>query len=858
MASMLYQSDEVFEGQKKLLEEVEAGTISAEEGVVRLLELDGEDYYALFKLGMLKVEAGAVEEGEALLWRSAEANPAFGMAFGALSKVAAETHPEVDLSLGLMELAIRRMMTGGELPVEFMADMEMASGWQDLSPRERMEVMQRFLLKRRDIESLGTTERLRPHRLVHSVLDGDDLDKERVDAILGEGDFMIRLLLGVLRAWARGGLEEEDSTAVECALALLGEMGDARLLGELLEMTSAEEPDVQGPAQWAMDRILGRMPEAGYARLRELAAGMDMDDRATVVGMMARRPPGKLALPVLEEMAGDWSRLDQKQRDGLALMLVLIAVALDRRAGRELGRNILRRHGQELSKRMRRDCEQVVEELSQTQLPLPPVEAFEMTVYDICAGEVDWCEDEAIEDPYDDDDDDEYLPPEPVRRTATPSRNDPCWCGSGKKYKKCHLDADVEGTRQPSGSADDLNRLRNSLGDFVREVIPLRVKSAAMVEFGTKDKLDEDEATALIDWLVHDFVAPHLGRTVIEEYVARHGSRLSAREREMAGLWAKSHIGLYEAQSVTTGKGVDLKDLVFGGTQFVHDVSLSKSLVKWDVLLGRVVPGERGQELTGLGVKVQREDVESLKEWMEAERRARRLEWAEFLKREWPLIRRQPYELAEARYEKLRLTNTDGEDVVICEAKYAVVDRGAVEKALRGCGQMEEDGEGGRFAWLSGKAGETGRTVLGSIRLDEGELSLDSNSRERFERGKQLLERLAGEALRHKQDESTTQAEMKRRAREEPAKRERAAGEIPKEVQDRLVTEHLERHYAEWPDTRLPALDGKTPREAVKTKGGRSRVVELLRDFENGMERRRLEGEPHYDVGKLRRELGLE
>jgi uncharacterized protein len=25
------------------------------------------------------------------------------------------------------------------------------------------------------------------------------------------------------------------------------------------------------------------------------------------------------------------------------------------------------------------------------------------------------------------------------RRTeAEPGRNDPCWCGSGKKYKKCH------------------------------------------------------------------------------------------------------------------------------------------------------------------------------------------------------------------------------------------------------------------------------------------------------------------------------------------------------------------------------------------------------------------------------------
>jgi uncharacterized protein len=29
-------------------------------------------------------------------------------------------------------------------------------------------------------------------------------------------------------------------------------------------------------------------------------------------------------------------------------------------------------------------------------------------------------------------------PREPVRRAATPERNDPCPCGSGRKYKKCH------------------------------------------------------------------------------------------------------------------------------------------------------------------------------------------------------------------------------------------------------------------------------------------------------------------------------------------------------------------------------------------------------------------------------------
>jgi preprotein translocase subunit SecA len=26
----------------------------------------------------------------------------------------------------------------------------------------------------------------------------------------------------------------------------------------------------------------------------------------------------------------------------------------------------------------------------------------------------------------------------PVRREKTPGRNEPCYCGSGKKYKLCH------------------------------------------------------------------------------------------------------------------------------------------------------------------------------------------------------------------------------------------------------------------------------------------------------------------------------------------------------------------------------------------------------------------------------------
>jgi hypothetical protein len=35
--------------------------------------------------------------------------------------------------------------------------------------------------------------------------------------------------------------------------------------------------------------------------------------------------------------------------------------------------------------------------------------------------------------------------------TAKPDRNDPCHCGSGKKYKNCHMKKDQSGTSSKIG-----------------------------------------------------------------------------------------------------------------------------------------------------------------------------------------------------------------------------------------------------------------------------------------------------------------------------------------------------------------------------------------------------------------------
>jgi hypothetical protein len=158
---------------------------------------------------------------------------------------------------------------------------------------------------------------------------------------------------------------------------------------------------------------------------------------------------------------------------------------------------------------------------------------------------------------------------------------------------------------------------------------------------------------------------------------------------------------------------------------------------------------------------------------------------------------------------------------------------------------------------LRGPAGEEGRTVLGSIRIEGAEMVFESNSKQRHKRGKRMLAELAGPALKHLRDEFTTQREMKRRVMSEPRAAEPVRDEIPPEVRHKLITEVLEQHTAKWPDMAVPALDGKTPRQAVKTAAGKLKVAALLRDFENAEEHKRQAGEPFYDVGRLRTELGL-
>ena len=60
------------------------------------------------------------------------------------------------------------------------------------------------------------------------------------------------------------------------------------------------------------------------------------------------------------------------------------------------------------------------------------------------------------------------LNPKPAStQSAALNRNDPCWCGSGKKYKKCHLSADAANQREAKIVAQVAAQRRQQAGGIV-------------------------------------------------------------------------------------------------------------------------------------------------------------------------------------------------------------------------------------------------------------------------------------------------------------------------------------------------------------------------------------------------------
>ncbi len=111
------------------------------------------------------------------------------------------------------------------------------------------------------------------------------------------------------------------------------------------------------------------------------------------------------------------------------------------------------------------------------------------------------------------------------------------------------------------------------------------------------------------------------------------------------------------------------------------------------------------------------------------------------------------------------------------------------------------------------------------------------------EDGRAWFEGMAGAAVQHLTREITDPAGHLSRAGggkganstgRTPRSASAGTPDLPPEVIAQAIEHALHRHYANWADETIPALGGRTPRQAITAPAGLERVKGLLREYEEG------------------------
>jgi hypothetical protein len=347
---------------------------------------------------------------------------------------------------------------------------------------------------------------------------------------------------------------------------------------------------------------------------------------------------------------------------------------------------------------------------------------------------------------------------------------------------------------------------------------------------------------------------------VIEEYLRKHAGRLTAAECEKLESWRGAQFGIWEVERVERGKGVELKNLFEDEHFFVYDVSSSRSLVRWDCVVARVHQFEGKWYFVANGIVVPRSAMAQLIEKIEQESKEAGQTPAAFVRSNSHRWHRVVHEMARQRLADLRVVNAEGDELEFCSAVYRVEDEESVIARFEAATQFEADNSNDAavrtFAWLE-QGVEGLRRSYGRIEIRDGKLRLECNSRKRLAIGRQLVEKYGYGVIEHLGDSFQSLEALKREALAEKPRAKGAYAPLPPEVEREVISKVKAEHYARWVDEPLPALEGRTPRQAARSEVGRRQLEDLLRTMENAEERSRQQGGVAFDFVALRKALDL-
>ncbi len=486
-----------------------------------------------------------------------------------------------------------------------------------------------------------------------------------------------------------------------------------------------------------------------------------------------------------------------------------------------------------------------------------------------------------------------------------PGRNEPCPCGSGRKHKHCCLATAARAEESPAEIT--WRRIRRALDGYAATMTRFVVDTygeQAVDEAWSEFMCWDDDADVydpgsphmqmFMPWLFHAW-APDPFDTDIEDeslhdrtptsvFLEQRGARLDPVLRRYLGDCLEAPFSFFEITACEPGRGFNARDLLTGEQFDVLEHSASETIRTGEMIFAQIVridgialleaaPPCSLPPMAKLAVLEVREKIRRVSDPIVPD-----------TVRDYDMELRELYlDLTDATLNPglPELHNTDGDplvphrlsfDIDSADEAFAALKHLAFEQdetELLHEAERETDGRLQRvsFGWLGrGNAMNPGmeNTLLGHIEIDGRRLHCEVNSEKRAAAFRELVEKALGEAARIRPTAITplepqlADALARRRSGDAPAPARSEHDELMQipEVREQLHA-MIAAHYEKWIDEKLPALAGRTPREAMRSKAGREQVETLVQQIEYDGTRMNPPLDPAI-VQMLRSRLGLE
>ncbi|KAA3660073.1 MAG: hypothetical protein DWQ04_20490 [Chloroflexi bacterium] len=207
-------------------------------------------------------------------------------------------------------------------------------------------------------------------------------------------------------------------------------------------------------------------------------------------------------------------------------------------------------------------------------------------------------------------------------------RNEPCYCGSGKKYKQCHLKIDQEAEKEKRSFTQAIQFIRRDMLKFGRDERFAEDFAKALPHYWNglydlenAEEMSQPEALRFFDWFVFDYM-PENGSRLINVYVEEKRESLSIHQQQVIDQW--HDVGPSAAYELIAyeGQTLQLRDFMTGEEFEVYEPGGRGIVEIGEVILTRLAPVQDRLEFSTSAAYLPAAEITDLKEKLEAAKTA--------------------------------------------------------------------------------------------------------------------------------------------------------------------------------------------------------------------------------------------